>query len=162
MFTLPQLIEEDVEELNAALSELLQRTEASTAILIDKGGFTITTQGVVDQYDTTTLAALAAASFIANQAIANLISEPNFCSIYQQGEQHSMLVDNVDEHCLLVVIFQARLSVGAVKYFGAATLRRIAAQINRAKARAPEAGLDLSMLNLADTAGVFHKAPRSS
>ncbi len=157
MFTLPQLIEEDMQQLDAALGDLLTRSEATSAILIDKGGFTITRQGVADRYDTTTLAALAAASFTANQAIANLINETNFASVYQQGENYSLLVNNVDEHCLLVVIFQARLSVGAVKYFAASTIRRVAAQLKRAQERAPEAGFDLSMLNLADTTAVFRK-----
>jgi predicted regulator of Ras-like GTPase activity (Roadblock/LC7/MglB family) len=126
-------------------------------LVIDKGGFIVATQGISGLYDTTTLAALAAASYTANQAIASLISEPNFSSIYQQGETSSMLVMNVDEHCLLVVVFNARHSVGAVKYYACSTIRLIAAQFQRARARDPEKGMDLSLLNIADTSGLFQR-----
>ncbi len=157
MFTLPPIVEEDIEQFQASLSDLVSRSEASTAIIIDKGGFVITAHERQQQYDVTTLAALAAASYTANQAIANLIQESNFSSVYQQGDQFSLLVNNVDEHCLLVVVFKAHLSVGAVKYYAARTIREIAAQLARAKARSPNQGLDLSLLNLTDTSQVFQR-----
>ena len=155
MGTLPQLIEEDVRVLNRALEELLKKSEASTALIIDKGGFLITQTACGDELDTTTLAALSAASFAATQGIANLISEANFSSVYQQGETHSILVVNVDEYSLLTVIFPAKVSVGAVKYFSSSTVKRIATQFQVAHQRDPGASLDLSLLNLAETASVF-------
>lgn len=157
MFTLPQLLEEDTQELGRALAELLLQSEATTALVIDKGGFIVESQGAADHYDKTTLAALAAASYTANQAIASLIQEPDFSSVYQQGELFSLLVNNVDEHCLLVVVFKAQLSAGAVKYYAATTIQRIARQLRRAKERAPDQGIDLSLLNLADPSTVFHR-----
>ena len=146
-----------MQRLDQVLSELLIRSESATALVIDKGGFIVAAQGKIDRYDTTTLSALAAASYTANQAIASLIGEPNFSSIYQQGECSSLLVMNVDEHCLLAIVFNARHSVGAVKYYACTTIRLIAAQLKRARDRDPEKGIDLSMLNMADTAGVFHR-----
>lgn len=157
MFTLPQLIEEDVQVLGNALADLLAKCEATSAVVIDKGGFVIATGGPEDIFDTTTLAALAAASYTATQAIAHLINEPNFCSVYQQGENYSMLVSNVDEQCLLVVIFRAHLSVGAVKYYAASTIRKVAEQLEAARNRAPDEGLDLSMLNMMDPSVVFQR-----
>ena len=157
MGTLPQLIEEDVRVLNRALEELLKKSEASTALIIDKGGFLITQIPCGDELDTTTLAALSAASFAATQGIANLISEANFSSVYQQGETHSILVVNVDEFCLLTVIFPAQVSVGAVKYFASTTIQQVAKQLKRAQQRDPDAGLDLSLLNMAETAPLFRK-----
>jgi len=38
MSTLPQLIEEDIGELNAAMQELLIKSEATVCFVIDKGG----------------------------------------------------------------------------------------------------------------------------
>jgi predicted regulator of Ras-like GTPase activity (Roadblock/LC7/MglB family) len=157
MFTLPPLIEEDVSELQTALGDLITRSEANMALVIDKGGFVVAANGVTDLIDTTTLAALAAASYTANQAIAGLIQEPNFTSVYQQGEQLSLLVNNVDEQCLLVVVFKAHHSVGVVKYYAAYTIQQVAAQLRQAQARAPGEGLDLSMLNLADPSAVFRR-----
>lgn len=155
MPTLPQLIEEDIGELNNAMQELLIKSDANTAVIIDKGGFIITQCGRNLELDTTTLAALSAASFAATEGIATLVGETNFSSIYQQGDHSSLLVVNVDEFCLLTVIFKATLSVGAIKYYASDTIQRVATQLKRAHNRAPGAGLDLSMLNLADPSPVF-------
>ena len=157
MSTLPQLFEEDVLELNRAMQELLDKCEAGNAFIIDKGGFLIAERGEPRSLDTTTLAALSAASYAATQGIANLVNEPNFNSVYQQGEASSLLVMNVDEHCLLAVLFRAQVSVGAVKYFGQATIQKIAQQLQQAHERNPEAALDLSKLNLADPSPLFQR-----
>jgi len=157
MATLPQLIEEDVCELERVLQELLLQCEGSAALIIDKGGFLITEIGAAKKFDSTTLAALSAASFAATQEIASLVSEPNFSSVYQQGEAHSLLVMNVDEYCLLTIIFKATISVGAVKYFAASSTKLVAKQLKKAHRRAPGAWLDLSELNLADPTPLFRK-----
>lgn len=157
MFTLPQLIDEDLKELDAALCDLLGNSDATSALLLDKGGFVITGQGRTDDFDTTTVGALAAASFAANLEIANQVGESTFTNIYQQGASQSILVSNVDMHCLLVVVFKAQTGVGAVKYYAAETIRRAAAQLQRAGDRNPDAGLDLSTLNVVDTDEFFRK-----
>jgi predicted regulator of Ras-like GTPase activity (Roadblock/LC7/MglB family) len=157
MATLPQLIEEDVEELTTALEDLLLKSEAHLALLIDKGGFLIAQCGERRQFDTTTLAALSAGSFAATETIAGLVSESNFSTVYQQGEAYSVLVMSVDESCLLVVVFRAQVSVGAVRYFAMFSTKRIAKQLKKAHIRAPGTGLDLSLLNMADATPVFRK-----
>jgi predicted regulator of Ras-like GTPase activity (Roadblock/LC7/MglB family) len=157
MATLPQLIEEDIERLGVELRELLEKSDATTALIIDKGGFLITSQGDSRQFDLTTIAALASGAYMANQTIANLVHETNFNSVYQQGENFSMFVICVDENCLLVVIFKAQVSVGAVKYFAAPSVERIGMQFQIAQERDPGAGIDLSEMNLADPSGLFKK-----
>ena len=92
MATLPQLIEEDIQRLDDELRELLAKTDATTALVIDKGGFLINSQGDSRQFDLTTISALASGAFMANQTIANLVHETNFNSVYQQGEKFSMFV----------------------------------------------------------------------
>ena len=157
MPTLPQLIEEDIQRLEAELRELLKLSEATTALVIDKGGFLITQAGEREQFDLTTIAALASGAYLANQTIANLVQEENFSSVYLQGEVNSMLTVNVDENCLLVIIFPAPVGVGAVKYYAARTVGRIAAQFRAAWQRNPDGGVDLSVLNLENTDVVFRK-----
>jgi predicted regulator of Ras-like GTPase activity (Roadblock/LC7/MglB family) len=159
MATLPQLIEEDVERLGGALRDLLEKSDATTALIIDKGGFLIASEGDARQFDLTTIAALASGAYMANQTIANLVHETNFNSIYQQGDKFSMFVMCVDENCLLVVIFKAEVSVGAVKYFAEPAVKRIAAQLQIAQARDPSGGFDLSEMNLADPSELFKKKP---
>ena len=157
MPSLPQLIEEDIEGFNGALNQLIYKSDASHAFLIDKGGFMITQTSDEADFDAMTLAALSAASYAATEGIANLVSEKNFTSVYQQGETYSVLVHCVDESCLLAVIFKANISVGAVKYFAAETIKSVAGQLKIAKARDPEGGLDLSELNMADPSPLFMK-----
>ena len=162
MATLPQLIEEDIAALDAALQELLSNTDASTALVIDKGGFLITQRGDTNKLDTTTIAALAAASYAATQGIASLVDEPDFSSIYQQGGRFSLLIQNVDQYSLLTVVFKANASVGAVKYYAMDTIKKVSVQMHAAHSREPGAGLDLSILNMADPAPLFQKKSKSA
>lgn len=143
--------------INRALDTLIRSTESTTALIIDKGGFLISQRGDAPGVDSVTLAALAAGSFAATQTIAGLVNEPNFTSLYQQGEQSSLLVCNIDDFSLLAILFRAGLSVGVVKYYAAATIKQVASQLEAATKRAPGEGVDLSLLNLADTSSVFQR-----
>src|SRR5262245_56967511 len=145
MATLPQIFEEDIQVINRALHDLILKTDASAALVIDKGGFLITSRGETAGFDVTTMGALAAASFAATESIASLVNEPNFRSVYQQGDTFSLLVDNVDKYSLLTVVFKTAVSVGAVKYYSAETVARVAEQLKIAHDRNPSAGFDLSM-----------------
>ena len=157
MVTLPQLLEADIHQIDAALRDLLKLGDAHMAMLTDQAGFLITHQGHDEAFDITTIAALASGAFMANQSIANLIQEENFSSIYQQGDHHSLFVTSVDLQCLLLVIFPAEGSAGAVKYYAPGICRRISAQLNLARQRDPAAGLDLATLNLTDTESLFKR-----
>jgi predicted regulator of Ras-like GTPase activity (Roadblock/LC7/MglB family) len=159
MATLPQLIEEDIQQLEGALRELLEKSDATTALIIDQGGFLIASQGDARQFDLTTIAALASGAYMANQTIANLVHEPNFNSVYQQGEKFSMFILCVDANCMLVVIFKAQVGVGLVKYYATPAAGHIARQLQIAQERDPSGGLDLSQLNLADPSEVFKRRP---
>ncbi|MGA9452406.1 MAG: roadblock/LC7 domain-containing protein [Verrucomicrobiia bacterium] len=157
MATLPQLVERDIHLLDETLREFIAHTEATTALIIDKGGFLITHQGDAVQFDLTTIGALASGAFMANQTIAGLVNESNFNSIYQQGEKFSMFVVNVDEPCMLVVIFKAEVGVGVVKYYAGNAVKRLARRLKAARERSPDGGLDLSVLNVADPQRLFRK-----
>jgi predicted regulator of Ras-like GTPase activity (Roadblock/LC7/MglB family) len=154
---LPPLIEEDVQVLDSALDELLEQTEATMALVIDKGGPVVNQRGAAKDFDTTTIAALAAGSFCATQAIAERLGETHFSVIYQQGEHFSLLFCNLDDNALLIVIFRAELSAGAVKYYAAETVRQIVQQLERAQRRAPGQIVDLVSENSVDTTAVFRK-----
>ena len=157
MGTLPQLIEEDVTQLDAALRELLVKSEAATALIVDKGGFLITSKGNEHDFDLTTIAALASGAFMASQSIAGIMGESGFNSTYQQGENFSVYIQCVDENSLLLVLFPATVGVGAVKYFASTASHKIARQMLISQEREPGAGLDLSVLNVADASVFFKK-----
>ena len=157
MPTLPQLIEEDVQRLDETLREFNAQTDATASLIIDKGGFLIAHAGDGESFDLTTIGALASGAFMANQTIAGLVNEKNFSSIYQQGEKFSMFVCNVDEHCLLAVIFLSKVGVGVVKFYASHAVKKIAQQLGIAGERNPGAGLDLSAMNVADPQSLFRK-----
>ena len=162
MFTLPELLTEDVQQFNEILTELLFQTQATTALVMDKGGFLITHQGDAQQFDLTTIAALSSGAFMANQTIASLVRETNFNSVHQEGEKLSLFAVNIDEHCLLLIVFKPEAGVGAVKYYAMPAAEKIAQQLQSARLRNPTGGIDLSVLNLANSASVFQKAPSVS
>ena len=157
MATLPQLIEEDILAIDAIILKLLDDSEANSGTIIDKGGFHIASQGNTSGLDTTTLSALASASFAATQYIATLVEEDDFNCVYQQGEAQSILIRNIDEYSLLVVVFSVEVGVGAVKYYAEKAVEEIAFQFQLAYERDPDEGLDLSIMNIADTSSVFRK-----
>jgi predicted regulator of Ras-like GTPase activity (Roadblock/LC7/MglB family) len=157
MATLPQLIEEDVRRLDDALREFLAQTDATVALVIDKGGFLLTHQGDAGELDLTTVGALASGAFLASQTLAGLVSEKDFNHTFQQGEKNSLFTVNVDEHCLLVVVFPSTAGVGVVKYYSANAVRGIARQLAAARERDPAGGLDLSEMNVAAPQELFRK-----
>lgn len=157
MATLPQLLEEDIRQLDDVLRGFLGQTDATTALISDKGGFLITCQGDARQFDLTTISALASGAYMANQTIANLIHETSFDSVYQAGTQYSMFITAVDDECLLLVIFKAAVGVGVVKYYVSPVREQIARQLQFAHERDPNGGLDLSVLNVADIRSVFKR-----
>lgn len=155
MHTLPQLFEEDLNALNGALSALIAQTEATTVVLTDRAGFRITEKGDLERFDTTTLGALATGSFLANQEIARMIGENDFNSCYQQGELASMFICNVGTWGVLIAIFPATVSAGLVKHYSLQAGFHLAKHLQTAYQRAPQDGLDLSLLNLADSTQIF-------
>ena len=159
MATLPQLIEEDIQKLDDTLREFLTQTDATVALIIDKGGFLITHQGNASGLDLTTIGALASGAFLASQTIAGLVTEKDFNHTSLQGENASIFTMGVDEHSLLVVVFPSKTGIGVVKYYSSSVAGRIARQLAVARDRDPEGGLDLSVMNVANPQDFFRKKP---
>jgi predicted regulator of Ras-like GTPase activity (Roadblock/LC7/MglB family) len=158
---LPPLIAEDVQLLDEVLDDLLRRSEAVAALITDKGGSLINQRGALGNFDTTTIAALAAGSFCATQAIAERVGETNFSSIYQQGQRHSLLFCNIDDDVLLLIIFAAEISVGMIKYYAAATVGQVDFQLQKARQRSPGESVDLVSMNAVDASSIFTRKPRA-
>ena len=156
--TLPQLLEEDIQQLDAIFDEFLRKAEADSVLLTAEGGFLISQHGKTSNLDSTTLGALASNSFEANKAIAGLIGEPNFSSLYQAGDKFSLFVQSIDGYNLMVVVFQASTPVGAIKYYAQSARDQVAKVFQQAQTRAPGQGLDLALLNPVDSSQIFKRA----
>lgn len=143
--------------MDGSLDELLRKTDATAALIIDRGGPLVTERGQTKEFDTTTMAALAAGSFSATQAIAERVGETDFSSVYQQGSHNSILVSMVDEALLMILVFRADLGVGIMKYHCKTAVEKIAAQLAKARERTAET-VDLVSMNSFDAAEIFRKA----
>jgi len=153
----PQLNQEDLDHFEAAMQELLAKSEAHVALLVEKAGYLIHQCGKPDSIDTTTFATLGSNAYNAVQFMAQLVNENNFTSMYQQGENFSTLMVNVDENSLLVIVFPTHLTVGSMKYYANPAARLLADRIQVASGRTPGQGLDLSDLDPTDVQTLFQK-----
>ena len=77
--------------------------------------------------------------------------------MFQQGEIANMLWVNVDVNSLVVIIFKAHLSVGAIKYYALSTVQSVANQLQIATLRAPDEGVDLAHFDPEDVLDVFQR-----
>jgi predicted regulator of Ras-like GTPase activity (Roadblock/LC7/MglB family) len=157
MATLPVLINEDIEQIDAVLEEFVVKSEAEIAVITAEGGFVIASAGKTSEFDITTIGALAANAGCATEAVAKLIGEPNFSMLYQQGQKRSLLVSSADRYHSLIVVFPSNVSAGAVKYLAADTAERIAKQLAKARERAPHEGIDPISLNISDHTQIFRR-----
>ena len=156
MSQFPSLNKEDIDHLDAVLRDLLKKSEANIALLVEKAGYLIHQCGNPEQIDTTTFATLGSNAYNAVQFMASLVNESNFTSMYQQGEKYSTLMMNIDENCLLVIVFPTHLTVGSMKYYAGPTVKTIAGRIVIATLRG-DTGLDLSDMDATDVQSLFHK-----
>lgn len=157
MFSLPHLQGEDLRAFDSALADFLAGSGAAAALVIDPGGFLVTQRGRLDGLDVATLGALAANSFAATRAMAELIDGTGVSSVYQEGMENSALILSIADFGFLVVLFPAELGVGSVKYYAGPVVERLRGQFLSAGERLPGEGFDLADLNLADTAEVFQR-----
>src|SRR6201995_1971558 len=88
----PQLNQDDIDQFEAILSDLLTKSEANIALLVEKAGYLIHQSGNPEQIDTTTFATLGSNAYNAVQFMASLVNESNFTSMSQQGERLSVLM----------------------------------------------------------------------
>jgi predicted regulator of Ras-like GTPase activity (Roadblock/LC7/MglB family) len=157
MAAFPQLIEEDFELFKASLERLRSSSRAHLVLLVEKAGYLIHQIGEVENVDATQLAALASNCFNATLFIASLIRESNFNTMYQQGDSTSMLILNVDDHCLIVALFDASISAGSVRFYAASAIEAIATQLARAGERNPEGAISIVDMNPSDIRDVFQR-----
>jgi predicted regulator of Ras-like GTPase activity (Roadblock/LC7/MglB family) len=153
MNAFPALNQEDIDLIDRTLQELLQKSEAHLALLVEKAGYLIHQSGNQDTLDTTTFATLGSNAYNAVQFMAGLVNETNFTSMYQQGENFSTLMVNVDENSLLVIVFPTHLTVGSMKYYAGPAVRAINDRIKIAAERGDR--IDFSDVDATDVQALF-------
>ncbi len=157
MAAFPQLNEEDFSLITQSLDALRAKTAAHMVLLVEKAGYLIHESGAFLQCDATQLATLAANSYNATQFIASLIDEKNFTTMVQQGSVTNLMILNIDENCILVVLFKSSITAGSIKFYAAKTIGDVADQLRKAGERAPESSISLIDLNPTDLGDLFKR-----
>ncbi len=109
------VFEEDFWAINQRLMKLIQMTNASAALLIDKAGQLITSAGDTQGWDTTAFAALAGADFAATGQLAGLVGEQEFTTLHHQGEKANIYVATIEARVILAVVFDQKTTLGLVR-----------------------------------------------
>lgn len=107
--------ESDYHKITEHLTALLKESNARCALLVDRAGQLLANAGEPLTFDATAFASLTAADFSANDQLAKMIGEPEFASLFHQGEKESMYLADVARRVILVVLFDQRTTVGMVR-----------------------------------------------
>jgi predicted regulator of Ras-like GTPase activity (Roadblock/LC7/MglB family) len=107
--------EEDSHRIHAILGEFLREANARSGLIVDRTGQMVAMVGEAPEFDPTAFASLTAADFSANDQLARMIGEPEFGSLFHQGETASMYLADIARRVILVVLFDTRTTLGLVK-----------------------------------------------
>jgi predicted regulator of Ras-like GTPase activity (Roadblock/LC7/MglB family) len=121
------LHEREFQGFQFALRKLLSDSYAKIVFLVDKNGSLLASAGETEDFDTTSLASLAAGNIAATGGLASLIGEKEFSILFHEGERDNMHLSVVANRLILVVIFDRRSSVGLVRL----RVRRASTELER-------------------------------
>jgi predicted regulator of Ras-like GTPase activity (Roadblock/LC7/MglB family) len=148
--------EEDAPKLQGVFTRFLDDSGARAVLLIERSGQLLASAGTAEALDTVSISALAAGAFSSTGAMAKLLGESEFSVLFHQGERKSLHVSTVDQHAILLALFDEGTTVGMVRLFAKDAARSIGAVLAESRARprrvgaladplaATEAGLDVA------------------
>jgi predicted regulator of Ras-like GTPase activity (Roadblock/LC7/MglB family) len=126
--------------ISAVLTKLMNDTNATSTMLLDKSGQVVAVQPTGTKRNATTLGALLAGVFSSSREVAKLLNEKDFRNIFQQGVQENIYTSMVEEQWLLVIIFDKLTHIGLVKVLSKKAsdelgriLERVRSETTRAK-----------------------------
>ena len=143
--------------INAVLQHFLEESSAVDALLIDRSGQLLAQGGCDRDIDTVSLSALAAGAFSSTAAMARLVGEPEFTMLFHQGVHENIHVTAVDEHAILLALFDSRTTVGMVRLFAREASTAIGAILAASRARPRPAGELQPPLTLAPGQPLFEQ-----
>jgi predicted regulator of Ras-like GTPase activity (Roadblock/LC7/MglB family) len=139
------LRDKEYQDFQAVLKKLLADSYAKVVFLVDKNGTLLASAGETRDFDTTSLASLAAGNIAATGGLASLIGEKEFSILFHEGERDNMHISVVANRLILVVIFDRRSSVGLVRLRvrrSAVALERILLEVDAVSQRGEEGDIE--------------------
>jgi predicted regulator of Ras-like GTPase activity (Roadblock/LC7/MglB family) len=113
----PQMVmyEEEFNQIQTVVDHLVKSANAKSVFIVDKNGQLIAASGDVEHLDTTSLASLTAGNIAATGGMAKLLKENEFATQFHEGERANVYITLVGNRVILVVIFDAKSSLGLVR-----------------------------------------------
>ncbi len=113
----PQMVmyEEEFNQIQTVVDRLVKEANARVVFIVDKNGQLISSSGDIENLDTTSLASLTAGNIAATGGMAKLLKENEFATQFHEGEKQNVHIQLVGNRVILVVIFDARSSLGLVR-----------------------------------------------
>ena len=146
------LFPEDIDQLNLVLSQLVVKADLLLAVLINKDGRLLTSQGGLELVDIVSMAALVAGNSASTLAIAQLMGEDEFSTMYHQGKDKHIFIATVDENTFLSLVFDDRTNIDRVKVFARQFDRQLKAGLIQVYDKTEDQiNLDLDMMGSFDT-----------
>ena len=109
------MYEQEFNQIKTILAKLRTDSNAQVVFLVDKNGQQIATAGDVENIDATSLASLTAGNIAATGGMAKLLKENEFATQFHEGERANVYIMLVGNRVILVVIFDAKSSLGLVR-----------------------------------------------
>jgi predicted regulator of Ras-like GTPase activity (Roadblock/LC7/MglB family) len=152
------LFPEDIDRLNTVLGPLVAKAKLLLAVCINRDGRVLTHQGSLEHVDIVSLAALVAGNTASTLAIANLVGETEFSTMYHQDKDKNIYIDAIDDNTFLSVVFDDQTNIDRVKVF----IRQFERQLKEALRLVYDKDEDQIDLDLDMGAGSFQHIPQDA
>ena len=156
----PQMVmyEEEFNQIQSVVDRLVKDANAKVVFIVDKNGQLIASSGQAQNLDTTSLASLTAGNVAAMGGLAKLIGEKEFPNQFHEGEKESLHMSIVGGRVVLVVIFDAKSSLGLVRLRvkkAGAQLARVFEEIQKKSEHGQGAGTPFAEITDEDIDNLF-------
>ena len=155
----PQLTTEDNEQLDLLLKDIVTRSGALSALMVERAGYLIHRAGGELPGDAREFASLASNAFSAAQEMSRRLKENFFTHLRVSGTGYHTLIRHVDDSCLLVVVFDTRIAPEKVETEAIATVIGIYERLEISRQRAPGATVDFADADAQDVTKFFRRTP---
>lgn len=116
------------QRVDGLLEELLDKSRARYALVVDRKGFVLVHRRAVwapKPPSLDSLATLVASNHSANAAIAQLFGDHGFTEMVHQGHEVGTFLEELGRDALLLVVFDHGAQLGKVKVYTKSTAERI-------------------------------------
>ena len=157
MKSFPSLTTADVEHLDGLLKDLVVRSHALSALLVERAGYLIHRAGGESPSDPAEFSSLAANAFSAAQEMSKRLKESFFTTLRVSGTRFHTSIRHVDESALLVVVFATTSHPEQVEAEAVATVIGIYERLEIARHRKPDQVVDFADQNVESATKFFRR-----